>query len=63
MRYGLIRQRTIFGHRRCRKGRGGVERVAIKEETDPGIEAVSDDVLWVGIGHWAKCFPILEERR
>lgn len=65
MRYGLIAGNGRFpflvvdGANRSGEA---LSVVAIKEETDPAIEKVADDVIWVGIGQLGKMISHFKKR-
>ena len=65
MKYGLIAGNGQFpflvaeGARRLGKS---LAVVAIKEETDPRIDEVADDVTWVGIGQLGKMLSFFKEK-
>lgn len=57
MRYGMIAGNGQFPFlvaEGAKKAGAELSIVAIKEETDPLIGSVSDDVIWVGIGQLGK---------
>ncbi|MGH9820554.1 MAG: LpxI family protein, partial [Pyrinomonadaceae bacterium] len=65
MQYGLIAGNGQFPFlvvEGARKAGASVAVVAIKEETDKRIEAVSDNVLWVGIGQLGKMISFFKDR-
>src|SRR4051794_20631156 len=65
MNYGLIAGNGKFPFLVLEGARArGVELsvVAIKEETDPRIEELTNDLLWVGIGQLGKMISFLKSR-
>ena len=66
MNYGLIAGNGKFPFlvvEGARKADVSLSVVAIKEETDPTIEAVADTVAWVGIGQLNKMLSFFKEHR
>lgn len=65
MRYGLIAGNGRFPFlvaEGARKAGCSLAVVAIREETDPAIEEVADEVKWVGIGKLGKMISFFTER-
>ncbi len=65
MNYGLIAGNGKFPYLIAEGARKqGVELVvvAIKEETDPAIESIADNVTWVGIGQLGKMLSAFKDR-
>lgn len=65
MNFGLIAGNGRFPFRvmeGARKQGTPLFVVAIREETDPAIETVADDVLWVGIGQLGKMISYFKKR-
>lgn len=65
MNFGLIAGNGRFPFRvmeGARKQGTPLFVVAIREETDPSIETVADDVLWVGIGQLGKMISYFKKR-
>ncbi|REJ75913.1 MAG: LpxI family protein [Acidobacteria bacterium] len=65
MRYGLIAGNGKFPFlvvEGARKEGYSLSVVAIKEETDPSIEDVADDVEWIGIGKLGKMISHLRSK-
>lgn len=64
MQYGLIAGNGRFPFlvaEGARRAGASLAVVAIKEETDAGIEAVSDTVEWVGIGQLGKMLSFFKK--
>lgn len=65
MKFGLIAGNGRFPFRvlhGAQKQGASLSVVAIREETDPSIESVADDVLWVGIGQLGKMISHFKKR-
>jgi DUF1009 family protein len=65
MRYGLIAGNGRFPFLvidGARRAGAELSVVAIKEETDPEIDNVTDDVVWVGIGQLGKMISHFKKR-
>ncbi|HUR97689.1 MAG TPA: UDP-2,3-diacylglucosamine diphosphatase LpxI [Pyrinomonadaceae bacterium] len=65
MNYGLIAGNGQFPFlvvEGARKQGAGLAVAAIKEETDKRIDAVADDVMWVGIGQLGKMISYFKSR-
>jgi DUF1009 family protein len=64
MKYGLIAGNGRFPFlvaEGARRAGYGLSVVAIREETDPKIEDVADEVTWVGIGKLGKMISFFKE--
>ncbi len=65
MRYGLIAGNGQFPFlvvEEARKRGISLSVAAIKEETDPKIDAVDDDVQWIGIGQLGKLISFFKKQ-
>lgn len=65
MKYGLIAGNGQFPFlvvEGARKAGAALAVVAIKEETDPRIEEVADNVTWVGIGQLGKMISFFKDQ-
>lgn len=65
MKYGLIAGNGQFPFlviEGAKKAGASLSVVAIKEETDPRIDRIVDDVIWVGIGQLGKMIAFFKEQ-